>query len=112
MITEGGPPASGAPVGMGAHHDGSDLYVGDATPAFGDRVPIRVRVPRGSGVDAVYLRVVKDAEPVFLPAIPDGVEPTPRTGTRAEIAVHNPVTSYRVLLSRGRRGVLVAERHR
>ena len=47
----------------GPHHDGSSLYVGDQTPSFGDRVPIRMRVPRSAGVDGVFLRVVEDAEP-------------------------------------------------
>ncbi|HEY5879222.1 MAG TPA: glycoside hydrolase family 13 protein [Nakamurella sp.] len=87
----------------GAHHDGSSLYVGAQTPSFGDRVPIRVRVPRSAGVDGVYLRVVEDAEPRYLPATGSGHVDGEDWYT-AEITVHNPVTGYRVLLDRGAAG--------
>jgi alpha-glucosidase len=91
----------------GPHHDGSSLYVGAQTPAFGDRVPIRVRVPLSAGVDAVYLRVVEDAEPRYVRATGSGHISGHMDGEdwyTAEITVHNPVTGYRVLLDRGPAG--------
>ena len=100
--TQGGVPG-GEP---GPHHDGSSLYVGDQTPRSGDRVPIRVRVPRSAGVDSVWLRVVEDAEPRYVRATAGG----PAGGCddedwySAEIRVHNPVTHYRVLLDRAAAG--------
>lgn len=97
---------SGGRVRLGAHHDGSGLYVPEGTPALGDVVPVRIRVPAdGADVRAVHLRMVRDAEPVYARAVPDGVDTA--TGERwyaAEMPVHNPVTSYRVLLDRGPRG--------
>ena len=87
----------------GPHHDGSPLYVGTQTPAAGDRVPLRVRVPRSAGVDAVYLRVVEDAEPRYVRATGSGHVDGEDWYT-AEVTVHNPVTQYRVLLDRGPAG--------
>jgi len=87
----------------GAHHDGSRLYIPEQTPDLGDVVPIRLRVPVGSGVDGVFVRIVQDAEPTFVPAVQDGVDGG-ETWYAAEIPVHNPVTGYRVLLDRGAAG--------
>ncbi len=92
-----------AVTSLGPHHDGSPFYVADATPQLGDNVPIRVRVPTGSGVGSVYVRVVVDAEPVFIPATADGGDDDESWYT-AEVPVHNPITGYRVLLDRGAAG--------
>ncbi|WP_407317404.1 glycoside hydrolase family 13 protein [Isoptericola halotolerans] len=79
------------------HHDGSSVHVAGGTPALGDTVPVRVRVPKASGVRGVWLRSVRDGEPRVTPARHDG-------GTAdedvyvADVVVHNPVTSYRFLL--------------
>lgn len=88
---------------LGSHHDGSALYVRTQTPNFGDVVPIRVRVPLGNGVDSVFIRVVRDAEPTYVAARPDGGNDHENWFT-AELSIHNPVTSYRVLLDRGAAG--------
>ena len=56
--------------------------------------------PSGTGVESVHLRVLRDAEPALIPAVRDGVVDHEEWFT-AEISVHNSVTSYRVLLSRG-----------
>ncbi|MBM9466442.1 glycoside hydrolase family 13 protein [Nakamurella sp. YIM 132084] len=90
-------------VRVGPHHDGSALYVGTARPALGDRVPVRVRVPARGGVRSVSLRVLQDAEPTWVDATPDGADAGERWFT-AEVPIHNPVTSYRVHLDRGRSG--------
>ncbi len=90
-------------VALAAHHDGSNLYVGVAKPQLGDTVPIRVRVPAGSGVNEVRVRVVRDAEPTFVEAKSDGVVDGEEWFV-AEIDMHNPVTSYRVQLDRGALG--------
>ncbi len=99
-----------APTGT-VHHDGSELYVPSGTPQLGDRVPVRIRVPAASGVSSVMVRVVQDAEPRWVQAVPDGTDPLseePDTADRffvAEIPVHNPVTSYRLMALRaGSRG--------
>src|SRR5664279_1593927 len=72
LMTGGGDLSNFVPVAdPGAHHDGSELYVPAQTPQLGDVVPVRVRVPSGTGVDSVFVRVVRDAEPMFIAAAPD-----------------------------------------
>lgn len=82
------------PVVLEPHHDGSALYVSTLSPALGDRVRVRLRVPEGAGIDRAYVRVVQDAEPAFTTM---HVESRGRHETwwAAEIEQHNPVTSYR-----------------
>ena len=45
------------------HHDGSDLYVSNSAPKIGDKVTLRVRVPKGYTFDEAYIRLYEDAEP-------------------------------------------------
>jgi alpha-glucosidase len=55
------------------HHDGSPLYVSVASPALGDHVQLRIRVPRASDPPSrIYLRSTPDHEPRFAPLIPIG----------------------------------------
>ncbi len=84
------------------HHDGSPLYVENQSPALGDVVGVRVFVPNGTdgrpAADTVVVRSVRDGEPSMTPA---EVETVDDAGTwwRAPLLVHNPVTTYRFLLS-------------
>ena len=104
VLTAGDDRSNSLPIASpGAHHDGSGLYVPTQTPDLGDVVPIRVRVPRGTGVDSVFIRVVQDAEPMYVPAVPDGGDEYESWFT-AELPVHNPITSYRVLIDRASAG--------
>jgi alpha-glucosidase len=45
------------------HHDGSDLYVSNGAPKIGDKVTLKVRVPKGYTFDEAYIRLYEDAEP-------------------------------------------------
>ena len=45
------------------HHDGSDLYVSNSAPKIGDRVSLKVRVPKNYSFDESYIRLYEDAEP-------------------------------------------------
>jgi alpha-glucosidase len=45
------------------HHDGSDLYVSNSAPKIGDKVTVRVRVPKDYTFDEAYIRLYEDAEP-------------------------------------------------
>ena len=80
------------------HHDGSALYVDRAAPAPGERVTVRVRVPHGHDIDQMHVRQVTDGEPEFSAA-----RITSRTATdtwwSADVVCHNPVTSYRFIMS-------------
>lgn len=89
-------------VALTAHHDGSEVYVPGGTPALGDVVPVRVRVPRVPGgadaqVRAVWLRTVRDGEPRLAEARLER-EDEHESWYAADVLVHNPVTSYRFFL--------------
>ncbi len=89
-------------VALTAHHDGSEVYVPEGTPALGDVVPVRVRVPRVPGgptaqVRSVWLRTVRDGEPRLSQARLDH-EDEHESWYVADVLVHNPVTSYRFFL--------------
>ena len=89
------------------HHDGSALCVSDASPMLGDEVGVRVWVPHHEdgtpSVDRVVLRSVRDGEPLVVEG---EVESTSRFGTwwQAALLVHNPLTTYRFLLTGGGEG--------
>lgn len=82
------------------HHDGSPLYVSTQEPALGERVALRLRVPRGfaeHGIRVVRVRSNPDREPSYADArvvheTPDAV------WWQAEVVVENPVHGYRWLL--------------
>ena len=90
--------------GRDPHHDGSPLYRPEP-PVLGARIPLRVRVPHTAdgraAADHVVLRSVRDGEPCVVEA---EQESTDEAGTwwTADLDVHNPLTSYRFLLTDGR----------
>ncbi|MCX6448056.1 MAG: glycoside hydrolase family 13 protein [Actinobacteria bacterium] len=45
------------------HHDGSDLYVSNSAPKIGDKITLKVRVPKDYAFDEAYIRLYEDAEP-------------------------------------------------
>lgn len=77
-----------------AHHDGSGLYVSDPHPELGDTVALFLRVPADRRLSEVNIRTVRDAEPEVVEAVVDR-ETDHETWWRAELSIHNPVTSYR-----------------
>lgn len=79
------------------HHDGSEVYVPAGTPALGDVVPVRFRVPASGTERAVWVRTVRDGEPRIEPARLDRADSHERWYV-ADVPVHNPVTGYRALL--------------
>jgi len=82
------------------HHDGSPLYVSTQTPALGETVRVRVRVPWQFGtVSAVYARSNPDREPRFSAAYLLGTVDAAQWW-EAEVRVENPVHGYRFLLTR------------
>ncbi len=81
------------------HHDGSPLYVSHSTPALGDTVAVRVRVPDGFGpVRSVRTRSNPDHEPRFsdatIVATSEGWD-----WWQADVIVENPVHGYRFLFT-------------
>jgi alpha-glucosidase len=82
------------------HHDGSPTYVDDEAPPLGGSVKVRCRTSTAQGVDEVWIRTTKDAEPTYHPC---------RVTTRDDHAtwwagtlpVSNPEVHYRFLLVAG-----------
>jgi alpha-glucosidase len=48
---------------LAPHHDGSDLYVSNSAPKIGDKVTLKVRVPKSYTFSEAYIRIYEDAEP-------------------------------------------------
>jgi len=85
------------------HHDGSDLYLLEGPQRLGDQAVVRLRVPKGTEVDAVAVRYLRDGEPRSVRA--ELVEETEvETWWRASFPVENPSVSYRWLLAGGEVG--------
>src|SRR5688572_30726694 len=82
------------------HHDGSARYLGDAAPQFGDRVPVRLRVPASFAATNVHVRSVVDGEPHYEMASVAETEPGDGGAVwwEGEAPADNPVTSYRFLV--------------
>jgi alpha-glucosidase len=80
------------------HHDGSELYVPEPPLELGDEVVVRLRVPRGCGVDEVAVRYMHDGEPRIAPGVVDAETETD-TWWRATFEAANPLTRYRWLVS-------------
>jgi alpha-glucosidase len=87
------------------HHDGSPLHVSTQTPALGDTVRVRVRIPEAFGpVQAVYTRSNPNREPRYT----DAVLTVPSTADagfgwnwwEADVTIENPVHGYRFLIRR------------
>ena len=82
---------------LSPHHDGSDLYVSNSAPALGERVTLRVRVPKKDPAKKLFIRVVQDGEPVTYP-----MRRTSSTKVeswwQATVEVVSTHTNYRFLL--------------
>ncbi|HWS57360.1 MAG TPA: glycoside hydrolase family 13 protein [Actinotalea sp.] len=76
------------------HHDGSSRYVSTLSPALGDSVRVRLRVPADVGVDRAHVRSIQDAEPAFTEMVVES-RTEHETWWAADVVAHNPVTSYR-----------------
>ncbi len=85
------------------HHDGSERHVSTLEPALGDKVTVWLRVPHSDPADRVWVRTTPGAEPHYDAAVVDRTTPH-ETWWRADITVHNPVTTYRFMLDGGRSG--------
>ncbi|MEX1357926.1 MAG: alpha-amylase family glycosyl hydrolase, partial [Gaiellaceae bacterium] len=82
------------------HHDGSDAYVLERPEEAPGTAVVRLRVPRGTAVDGVALRRVKEGEARVLPAKIDAETETD-TWWRVSFDVSGRSTRYRWLLSGG-----------
>lgn len=79
------------------HHDGSALHVSTDSPALGERVEVRVRIPHECGITRVHSRSVHDAEPFYVPLHQQSSNDHEMWWV-GSILARNPITSYRFLL--------------
>ncbi len=79
------------------HHDGSELYVSNPYPYFGEKVRLQLRVGEAAPVRRVAVRTCPDGEQVFTPMAANNRQP-PAVWWAAELAVDQPVFHYRFLL--------------
>jgi alpha-glucosidase len=85
------------------HHDGSDAYVLEVPDELGGEAVVRVRVPRRSAAEQVFLRYTHDGQPRTVEASLDE-ESAEETWWRARFPVWNPTSRYRWLLTGGEVG--------
>lgn len=85
------------------HHDGSASYVLERPDELGGEAVVRLRVPRGTAVEEVALRYLRDGQPRIASAEIDA-ETEGDTWWRARFPVANPATRYRWLLAGGQVG--------
>ncbi len=85
------------------HHDGSPLYTDPDPRTLGSTMVVRLRVPDACGTTRVRLRSTPDAEPAIVEATIDRRD-SGATWWRAELVLHNPITSYRWMLDGGALG--------
>ena len=95
--------AGGATALSAPHHDGSDAYLLDRPEELGGEAVVRLRAPRGTAVESVALRYVRDGEARVVRATVDEETETD-TWWRATFPVWNPDTRYRWLLTGGEAG--------
>lgn len=79
------------------HHDGSEKYVSELYPRFGDRVRLRLRVSENAPVRSVLLRTTPDGEQAFTQMTP-AEHTAPARWWEVELAITQPVVDYRFLL--------------
>ncbi len=79
------------------HHDGSEKYVSNLSPALGEVVQISIRIADNAPVRRVLLRTFPDGEQAFTVMAPGPIEPPCRWYT-AGLPVSQPSTPYRFLV--------------
>ena len=82
---------------LSPHHDGSDLYVSNSAPRIGDRVELKIRVPKGDKATKIWVRLFHDGEPRTF-ELKKGKSTSVESWWSVSIEILNPVTHYRFLL--------------
>ena len=79
------------------HHDGSELYVSNIAPKIGDKVEIKIRVPKSTPAEKIFIRFFHDGEPRTL-EMKSGRSNAVETWWKAKVEVLNPTFHYRFLI--------------
>jgi alpha-glucosidase len=81
---------------LSPHHDGSDLYVSNSAPQIGERVELKIRVPKGDKATKIWVRLFHDGEPRTFELKKSRTTPV-ESWWSVSIEILNPVTHYRFL---------------
>jgi alpha-glucosidase len=76
------------------HHDGSEIYVSDAAPRIGDKITLRVRVPKSYSFTKAFIRIYEDGEPRSYELTLDKKQAT-ESWWKVKVEVVNLRISYR-----------------
>jgi alpha-glucosidase len=87
------------PVFTGIHHDGSPLYVSNASPKLGETVTLRLRVPVGANPSRILIRTIHDGEPTISIAAREPGSSKSESWYSATLLIRNPVAHYRWLIT-------------
>ncbi len=82
---------------LSPHHDGSDLFVSNSAPMLGEKVRLRVRVPKGDKAQKIWVRLFHDGEPRTF-ELKKGKPNSIESWWSVEVEILNPITHYRFLL--------------
>ena len=80
------------------HHDGSEIYVSNASPRLGEKVTFKVRIPNSYTFDQAIIRFYHDGEPRTA-HLKLGKKAKHESWWQVSIAIINPHTRYRFLFA-------------
>ena len=83
------------------HHDGSELYVSNRAPELGEKVTLRVRVPKKDPAKEIFVRILQDGEPVTYP-LKKSKSNRLENWYQVSVEIVSPITNYRFLLRNGK----------
>jgi alpha-glucosidase len=84
------------------HHDGSELYVSNRAPQLGEKITLKVRIPKKDEAEKVFIRIMQDGEPVTYPLKKTKIAKSDYWW-QVKVEVISPITNYRFLLRNGRK---------
>lgn len=83
------------------HHDGSELYVSNRAPKLGEKITLKIRVPKKDPAQQIFIRILQDGEPVTYPL--KKIRSTKvENWWQVAVEIVSPMTNYRFLLRDGK----------
>jgi len=76
------------------HHDGSEIYVSNSAPKLGEKITLRVRVPKTYTFAKAFIRIYEDGEPRSYELKKESSSKTERWWN-VKVEIVNLKTSYR-----------------
>jgi alpha-glucosidase len=83
------------------HHDGSEKYVSNPYPRFGEQIRLRLRAGEDAPIRRIMVRTCPDGEQDFTPMAVAGHQP-PIVWWEAEMVIDQPSLHYRFILETNR----------